>query len=262
MRLPPIDLSDIMTLLRKEGTEELSALHSAQSGKLLNILHLDVVLKEWNNILRIIDTEIVPKLARGCDAGELVVPAKQLMTSAGALSIMASEVLSFIPGPIGIVCSLINAIVCFSTGNVVGGFLELLGCIPGAKAGVKGGSKLFSKFNSLVIEALQKNKKLKDFICKTAEGRDKLSKFFKKSEPKIGPQPSSKISGKEVGLEYGVREESALERSLKTPLRTQTPPPHSPVKPDRRTQDSYIRSQIDKYRLYGGLGNPLGNIFR
>ena len=46
---------------------------------------------------------------------------------------------SYIPGPIGIVCILCLAISCFATGNVVGGVLNLLGCIPCAKVVGKAG---------------------------------------------------------------------------------------------------------------------------
>lgn len=44
---------------------------------------------------------------------------------------------SFVPGPIGIICSLALAIADFAVGNVFGGFMNLLGCIPFAKAGTK-----------------------------------------------------------------------------------------------------------------------------
>lgn len=154
MKIPPIDLSGIIKILKKEGGDELS---SALSGNKFGTIRIQY---EWNNIISILETQLIPQLAKGGEVSSLLPAANALMKSAGTLSLMASQVLSFIPGPIGIVCSIINAIVCFASGNVVGGLLELLGCIPGAKFGVKGGSKLLTKIGDDVIRIIEKNPEL------------------------------------------------------------------------------------------------------
>lgn len=154
MKIPPIDLSGIIKILKKEGGDELSSALSSKKLGTISIQH------EWNKIIDILETQLIPQLAKGGEVSSLLPAANALMKSAGKLSLMASQVLSFIPGPIGIVCSIINAIVCFASGNVVGGLLELLGCIPGAKLGVKGGSKLLTKIGDDVIRVIEKSPEL------------------------------------------------------------------------------------------------------
>lgn len=68
------------------------------------------------------------------DAEKLAVQCKDLTKLVGPLLVEGG---SFVPGPIGIVCSLALAIADFAIGNVFGGFMNLLGCIPFAKAGTK-----------------------------------------------------------------------------------------------------------------------------
>ena len=75
---------------------------------------------------------------------------------------------SFIPGPIGIVCSLIRAIACFYSGNIPMGLLELLGCIPGAKAATKGGTKIAEKVGERLMVALKHNKVFEKY-CSEAQ---------------------------------------------------------------------------------------------
>ena len=134
VKFPPIDLTEFVLLLRSEGKAELSI---ALKGNLSFIR----ILREWDNILRILEVEIVPVLKKGGDIKMLVKPAQNLAKSASFLASTASQVLSFVPGPIGMVCSLINAVVCFCTlpfpVNIGNGMLELLGCIPGGKVAGK-----------------------------------------------------------------------------------------------------------------------------
>lgn len=261
MKLPPIDFSKLVNLLKKEGGAELGALKpTPQPGKLMGALGMAPVLEEWNKIIRILELEIVPLLAKGCESKLLVAPAKKLASSAGHLSLMASQILSFVPGPIGILCSLINAIVCFSTGNVVGGFLELLGCVPGAKAGVKGGAKLFKEVKKIVTEMLQNNKSLWDIIEAGGKGAEKLKAIIDQSVSKIGPKPSAKIDTPKIGYQYGMKkpsQPSAFEQTLAQPLHPKTQPKSTG---NYYGNDYYARSEIGKYTMspgtYGSMLRP------
>lgn len=162
MKIPPIDLSEIIKILKKEGGDELSSSISVPGSNPFGMNF--TIMTEWNNIVKILEFELIPQLAKGGDIGNLLPAANALKKSVGSLTLMASQVLSFIPGPIGIICSIVNAIVCFASGNVIGGIMELLGCIPGAKWGVKGGSKLLTKIGDKVIRIIEKNPELANFL--------------------------------------------------------------------------------------------------
>lgn len=193
MKIPPIDLSKFIQLLKSEGSTELFA---ATTGKLKGL----VLVKEWNNILSITEKEIVPLLKKGCDANSLVAPAQKIAKSASSLAAFATEILSFVPGPIGILCSLALAIGCFSTGNIVGGFFELLGCIPGGKVAGKSASKLFPKIEKIMIEIAQSNQSLRVIIETSSKQQKAVIEFFEKYAPK------TKLKSKpEIGYEYGVK---------------------------------------------------------
>lgn len=211
MKIPPIDLSKFLQLLKSEGRAELQM---ASKSKFVSMMPKNLAMfKEWDNIVLILEKEVIPLLNKGCEAKSLVAPAQKLAKSVGALSLIASELLSFVPGPVGIVCSLVNAIVCFSTGNIVGGLFELLGCIPGGKVAGKGASKLFPKIEKILIEIVQSNHQL-CVIVETASKQQKVVvEFFEKYAPKTKPKPKP-----EVGYGYGTRmpsQPSALEQSLK-----------------------------------------------
>ena len=158
MRIPPIDLSKLLQLLKAEGKTELAA--AKAQPKFLELTDKGPkpaasaasnfgLLQEWDNIVLVMEREVIPLLNKGCEAKALAAPAQKLAKSAGSISLMASQVLSFVPGPVGIVCSIVNSIVCFSTGNIAGGFFELLGCIPGGKVAGKASSKLFPKIEKI-----------------------------------------------------------------------------------------------------------------
>lgn len=215
MRIPPIDLSKLLHLLKSEGRAEMSIACAPKFGELTRGAKLNnlTIFKEWDNIICILEKEVIPLLSKGCEVKSLAAPAQKLAKSAGALSLMASEVLSFVPGPVGIICSLINAIVCFSTGNIVGGLFELLGCIPGGKVAGKGASKLFPKIEKIMIEIVQSNQALKVIVETSSKKQKIVVEFFEKYSPKTKPKPKP-----EVGYGYGTRipsQPSALEQSLK-----------------------------------------------
>lgn len=155
MKVPPIDLSEIIKILKKEGDEELSSIVNVPGSNPFGVNFS--IMKEWDNVLRILENDLVPALAKGGDISSFAPVAKTLQKSVGNIMVMASQMLSIIPGPIGIICSIVNAIVCFSTGNIIGGIFELLGCIPGGKLCVKGGGKLCAKIGENVIRIIERN---------------------------------------------------------------------------------------------------------
>ena len=136
MKIPPIDLSGLVKILKKEGKDEMSSNLSKvnNNNPFCSVL---TIKKEWDDIVNILELELIPQLAKGGELSHLLPSVNALKVRVVNLSMIASQVLSFVPGPIGIICSIINAIACFSTGNVLGGIMELLGCIPGAKFAIK-----------------------------------------------------------------------------------------------------------------------------
>lgn len=207
MKIPPIDLSSFILLIKSEGRAELTAVTKGKFGSLS-------LFREWDNILSILEKEVVPLLTKGCDAKSLIAPAQKIAKSATALAALAAEVLSFVPGPIGIICSVALAIGCFSTGNIVGGLFELLGCIPGGKVAGKGASKLFLKIEKIMIEIVQSNQALRVIVETSSKQQKLVVEFFKKHSPKAKPKTKT-----EVGYGYGVRtpaqgQPSLLEQSL------------------------------------------------
>lgn len=152
MILPKIDVSDIVALLKSGGKE------------LGGLLLPKELLREWDNLIRILDGELCPMLKRGANMQEIQGVAKSFARSAQALSWGISEVLTFVPGPVGIIVSLARAIVLFSTNNIAGGLAELAGCVfpfkvNGKMVVVTGelSGKFMSNFNKMV----NKNPELK-----------------------------------------------------------------------------------------------------
>lgn len=185
-KLPPIDLTELLKLLKSEGRSELNA---ALLGKLGNV----TIVREWEKILKGLD-EIVPKLAEGAEISAIKGPALQLGKSVATLSSLASQVLSFVPGPVGMVCSFVNAVVCLCTipfpiciGNA---FLELLGCIPGGKVAVKGGAKLAPKVEKILLKVLEDNKVLRELVEKSREIEEAVKNFAKRAPKKTNKKPS------------------------------------------------------------------------
>lgn len=201
-KLPPIDLSEFLNLLKTEGKGEL---HAACLSKLGGT----TILREWDNIIRGLE-EIVPKLAEGAEISSLKAPVMGLAKSAGALASLASQILSFVPGPVGMVCSAINAIVCFCTlpfpVNIGNGMLELLGCIPGGKVA----GKLAPKVEKILLKAIENSPELRKAIetgekinAAVKKFAERAAKNIQKSEvgkkttgSAIPPQPSKTVGGK------------------------------------------------------------------
>jgi hypothetical protein len=187
-KLPPIDLREFLALLKSEGWTELSA---ACASKFRGM----TLMREWDNIIIALD-EIVVELAKGAEIKKIIGPANKLAKSAASLSLFASQVLSFVPGPVGIVCSLINAIVCFCTMpfpiNIGNGFLELLGCIPGGKVA----GKLAPKFEKILMRTLEKSPELRIKIQEAEEIAKKVKDFSEKVSKKVQDSKINKNTGK------------------------------------------------------------------
>ncbi len=250
MKIPPIDLSKFIQLLKSEGSAELRA---ALGTKLRGL----TLFREWDNILMLIEKEVIPLLNKGCDAKSLIAPAQKIAKSASALAALSAEILSFVPGPIGIICSLALAIGCFSTGNIAGGLFELLGCIPGGKVAGKGASKLFPKIEKIMIELVQSNHTLKVIVETSSKQQKVVTEFFQKYAPKTKPKTKP-----EVGYGYGVRTEisstkagnmPSLEEAFKINMsretRTHIPPTKNYYSPE--SANSMI------YRLGTNIGKSI-----
>jgi len=259
MKLPPIDLSKLLHLLKAEGKTELIATRQPQlleitsknSKSSKNLGSNMSLMQEWDNIVLVLEKEVIPLLSKGCEAKALAAPAQKLAKSAGSLSLMASQVLSFVPGPIGIICSIVNAIVCFSSGNVIGGLLELLGCIPGGKVAGKAASKLAPKFEKLLIEIVQSNHTLKVIVETSSKQSKVVTEFFKKYAPKTKPKDK-------VGYTYGTRtstKTSMLEQSMRQPLHPTTPKQKQPISYYENTY--YTRSEISRYTMSPSLNGTI-----
>ena len=178
MKIPPIDLSGLVKILKQEGKDEMSS--NLSKANTNNPFGNPLTIKnEWDDIVRILESELIPQLSKGVELSHLLPSVNALKVRVINLSLVASQVLSFVPGPIGIVCSIINAIACFSTGNVLGGIMELLGCIPGAKFAVKGGGKFFTKIGDEVYTILKNNKKLAEYLENWEKTIEKTKTFTK-----------------------------------------------------------------------------------
>lgn len=111
------------------------------AGKDSVLLHkIEVIEREWSLALKEIESLAQRIAAEGFNPS-LLESARVVATHCEIIARMAGPLLveggSFIPGPIGIVCSLALAIADFAVGNFFGGFMNILCCVPFAKAGCK-----------------------------------------------------------------------------------------------------------------------------
>lgn len=151
-------IEDMVVLFRQEGKECLKAeITAAPKLKEVNGITkykgnpFTSITKQsmnlWDDILREFDAVAIN--LRKDNPQELFKALKNVTTKCGELtSLLAGIVVetgSYIPGPIGMVCSLCLSITCFATGNVLGGFMNLLGCIPCGKVVGKSGKFFASK---------------------------------------------------------------------------------------------------------------------
>ncbi|MCH5224524.1 MAG: hypothetical protein J1D77_00945 [Muribaculaceae bacterium] len=168
MRIPPINISGLVRFLREEGLvtlrKEMTSNATKVGNGLKDITGMEKVEKAWYNTMSILELQVVPVLRKGCEPAALRVPAASLVKSGGNLVLAVSQVLSLFPGPVGIVCCVINAIVAFSQGKILLGFFELLCCIPGIKIVGKTMGKVVAKYlarggGKVIVEVTMKESK-------------------------------------------------------------------------------------------------------
>lgn len=115
--------------------DELSSKCAKKSNFFLEMESIQKLLRLWDDILIHLE-KVAIQLEKG-DVKSIIKATRDFANSVTALQVFIStafvELGSFVPGPVGIVCSLALAIGCFASGNVVGGFLNLLGAIPFVK---------------------------------------------------------------------------------------------------------------------------------
>lgn len=131
------NLGDIVkqfhTALTKGGAEGIKV--ELANCKCSNPFGMGVILSKWDNVLCKLDN-VASKLKKG-NSDDIIEAVTELSKNIADLQLfmakIATEIGSFIPGPIGIVCSIALAIGCFAIGDISGGFLNLIGAIPGVK---------------------------------------------------------------------------------------------------------------------------------
>lgn len=171
-----LDLSELLVLLRTEGRRELQSACAGGGGKAANLL------RQWDDLLSAL-SKLIGNLKRGASAEILCAEAKGLLSKAKPLSTGAMEVLSFIPGPVGIVCSVFLAIVAICDPNVsfpqnvANGFLVLLGALPGFKFVGKGATKLAPKIKTILQNLLKRNPSLRKSLMTDAKVSNDVKKF-------------------------------------------------------------------------------------
>lgn len=130
----------IHSILKDGGTKALKEDFASKKCKVSGNFFVEMeamqrVIRYWDDILLKLE-KVSIQLEKGEKASILAV-SKELAKSVTNLQTFIVgtfvEIGSFVPGPIGIVCSLALAITCFATGNIPGGFMNLLGAIPFAK---------------------------------------------------------------------------------------------------------------------------------
>lgn len=130
----------IHSILKEGGTKALKEDFTSKSCKNSGNFFIEMeavqnVIRHWNDILVKLE-KVSIQLEKG-EKASIIAASKELAKSVTNLQTFIVgtfiEIGSFVPGPIGIVCSLALAITCFATGNIPGGFMNLLGAIPFAK---------------------------------------------------------------------------------------------------------------------------------
>ena len=186
-------------------------------GKDSVLLHkIELIEKEWKSALKEIE-HISQRVASegvnrsiGAEVNSVIAHCEIITKTAGPLLVEGG---SFVPGPVGIVCSLALAIGDFAVGNFWGGFLNLLGCIPFAKAGCKTVGPMVKKIAADlyprvkdVIKITQKNgiTKARNITDDVLPQAKKLySEFLEKESGKLTQSSNVLETGKIYKVESG-----------------------------------------------------------
>ena len=123
--------------------------HTDIKNLLKNVKNQSKIIDDWNQLIEVL-CKAGEKFAKGEQIGAEVALLSSLATSLGSC---VAEFGSMLPGPIGIACSLALAIVCLIPPiDALGFVLNLMGCIPFAKAGLKTARPLIE---NLIRDALK-----------------------------------------------------------------------------------------------------------
>lgn len=117
---------------RKALEEEFAKKAYKRQGALLPNLQ---VMNKWDDVLNNLKN-VSEQLKKG-EKSSIIEALRKLSNSVTSLQLFIVnafvEIGSFVPGPVGIVCGVVLAIGCFASGNIPGGFLNLLCAIPFVK---------------------------------------------------------------------------------------------------------------------------------
>ena len=109
-------------------------IHTDIRSLVKNAKNQSKIIKDWESLMNALKN-VSAKIAKGEAIGAELLDIRRLALSLGN---SAAEFGSMIPGPIGIACSVALAIVCLIPPlDGVGFLLNLMGCIPFAKTGMK-----------------------------------------------------------------------------------------------------------------------------
>lgn len=109
-------------------------IHTDIKSFLKNSKNSQKILSDWDNLIKALG-QAAEKISKGEKLGSELSQIGKMATSLGGC---AAEFGSMLPGPIGIACSIALAIVCLIPPiDGIGFVLNLMGCIPFAKAGLK-----------------------------------------------------------------------------------------------------------------------------
>lgn len=134
-------VDSIYQLLSKSGKEAIEnelgeAVKKKSKGNFFTEMEIfQKIFSEWDRVL--FELKNLSKQLEKGDVNEILNSTKKLSKTVSSLQLLIAEILvnigSFVPGPIGIVCSIVLAIGCFAVGDIPGGFMNLIGAIPFAK---------------------------------------------------------------------------------------------------------------------------------
>lgn len=134
----------------------------------------------WKQILNKI-SRLGEKIAKEGISSSMVAEAGDIANACCSLGKIAGPLLveggSFVPGPVGIVCSLALAIADFAVGNFIGGFFNLLGAIPFAK----GASKAIKPMIEKIVKGIHNNKEIMLFVKQSSRAYKPSTNRFLRS---------------------------------------------------------------------------------
>ena len=173
MKFPSLNLSEVIVILKTEGKSDFANVAT-------KLFKDTKVFDSYAHIISILEKNICPVLKKGGNISEIKPFLKPLLKEGVVLSDAFTNVGSMIPGPVGIVCSLIRATICFCEGNIPMGLIELLGCIPGVKYGLKA-TPMTTKLVIIMMKAINNNKEFGQFVKSAENMMMKLQGFNKAS---------------------------------------------------------------------------------